>query len=117
VFCLLVKDNPLVGLDLADALDASGYYVAGLFPCDRGASEWLAQFTPDVAIVDLTLRDGACLGVLRELQGRAIPFLIYSGPPVCSRPSEVPAEVPWLEKPAAYEVIATTLQALLSEGT
>src|SRR5215217_4443201 len=29
VFCLLVEDNPVVGLDLADALDPSEYYVAG----------------------------------------------------------------------------------------
>jgi len=116
VFCLLVEDNPLVGLDLADALDASGYYVAGPFPCDRDASEWLMQFTPKVAIVDLMLRDGLCLGVLREIQARAIPFLIYSGSPVRQRPSAVPADVPWIEKPASYEVIATILQALLSEG-
>jgi DNA-binding response OmpR family regulator len=117
VFCLLVEDNPLVGLDLADELDASGYYVAGPFPCDRDASEWLMQFTPEVAIVDLILRDGLCLEILRELQARAIPFLIYSGSSARQRPSTVPADVPWLEKPASYEGIATTLQALLSEGT
>jgi hypothetical protein len=29
VFCLIIEDNLLIGLDLADALDASGYYVAG----------------------------------------------------------------------------------------
>ena len=32
MFCLLIEDNPLVGLDLADALDAGGYYVACLSP-------------------------------------------------------------------------------------
>jgi CheY-like chemotaxis protein len=112
VFCLLVEDNPLVGLDLADALDASGYYVAGPFPCGREASEWLARFTPDVAVVDLTLRDGRCLEVVRELQARAIPFIIYSGCPLQQRPSDVPTDVPWLEKPAAYEMIARTLGLL-----
>jgi DNA-binding response OmpR family regulator len=114
VFCLLVEDNPVVGLDLADALDARGYFVAGPFPCAREASQWLTQFTPDVAIVDLTLRDGTCLEVLRKLQDRAIPFLIYSGSPARQRLIAIPADVRWLEKPASYEMIAATLQALLS---
>lgn len=112
VFCLLIEDNPLVGLDLADALDAGGYYVAGPFPCGREASEWLARFTPDVAVVDLTLRDGRCLEVVRELKARDIPFIIYSGCPLQQRPSDVPADVPWLEKPASYGVIARTLELL-----
>ncbi|WP_373696789.1 response regulator [Microvirga yunnanensis] len=112
VFCLLIEDNPLVGLDLADALDAGGYYVAGPFPCGREACEWLARFTPDVAVVDLTLRDGRCLELVRELRARTIPFIIYSGCPIQQRPSDVPADVPWLEKPASYEVIAKNLELL-----
>ena len=114
VFCLLVEDSPLVGLDLADALDAGGYYVAGPFPCGRDASEWLGRFTPDVAIIDLTLRDGRCHDVIVELQARAIPFVIYSGCPVRHRPSDVPSDVPWLEKPASTEMITTALQELLA---
>ena len=114
VFCLLVEDSPLVGLDLADALDASGYYVAGPFPCGREASDWLARFTPDVAVVDLTLRDGRCHDVIRELQARAIPFIIYSGCPVRHRPIDVPSDVPWLEKPASTEMIVGSLLELLA---
>jgi DNA-binding NtrC family response regulator len=114
VFCMLVEDSPLVGLDLADVLDASGYYVAGPFPCGREASEWLERFTPDVAIVDLTLRDGRCHDVIRELQARAVPFIIYSGCPVWHRPFEVPSDVPWLEKPASTEMITEALQELLA---
>lgn len=117
MLCLLVEDNPLVGLDLAEALDASGYYVAGPFPCGRDASEWLAQFTPDVAIVDVTLRDGMCLEVIRVLQARTIPFIVYSGGPVRRTPFDIPAEVPWLEKPTSYEVIAKILQERQSRVT
>ena len=114
VFCLLVEYNPLVGLDLAETLDASGCYVAGPFPSGRGASEWLELFTPDVAIVDLTLQDGQCHHVISELQARAIPFVMYSGCPVRDRPSDVPSDVPWLEKPASTEMIAGILQELLT---
>ena len=114
VLCLLVEDSPLVGLDIADALEASGYYVAGPFPCGREASEWLERFTPDVAIVDLTLRDGRCHDVIRELQARAIPFIIYSGHPIRHPPFAIPSDVPWLEKPASAEMIAGALHELLA---
>ena len=71
----------MVGLDLADALDASGYYVAGPFTSGRVASAWLAQFTPDVAVVDIALSDGQWLVIVRELQARAIPCIIYAVQP------------------------------------
>lgn len=116
VLCLLVEDNPLVGLDLADALDVRGYFVAGPFPRGRDAFEWLAQFTPDVAIVDLTLRDGMCHEVIRMLQMRAVPFIVYSGTPVRCSPLDLPADVPWLEKPASCEEIVRTLQERLSRS-
>jgi DNA-binding NarL/FixJ family response regulator len=116
VFCLLIEASPVVGLDLADALDARGYYVAGPFPCGRQAFKWLARFTPDVAIVDLILQDGPCLELIRQLQAEAIPFIIYSGLSVRNSPFELASNVPWLEKPASDEVIATALQGLLSVG-
>lgn len=81
VFCLVVEENPVVGLDLADALDTSGYYVAGPFTSGRVASAWLAQFTPDIAVVDTAISDGQGLGILRELQARAIPYIIYAAQP------------------------------------
>ena len=116
LLCLLVEDSPLVGLDLADALDGRGYYVAGPFPCGREAAKWLTRFTPDVAIVDLTLRDGRCLDVIRILKARAIPFLFYSGWPVDQRPFDVPSDVPWLMKPISTDSIDRALRELLSEA-
>src|SRR5215208_4640911 len=87
VFCLVVEENPVVGLDLADALDASGSYVAGPFTLGRVASAWLAQFTPDVAVVDTALSDGQGIGIIRELQARAIPFIVYAAEPSDGRPA------------------------------
>jgi DNA-binding response OmpR family regulator len=113
VFCLLVEDNPLVGLDLADALDGRGYYVAGPFTLGREACDWLEQFTPDVAIVDLMLKDGRCTDVIRELRARAIPFLIHSGSSASQSPLRVEAAIPWLEKPVSLPVIEAALRKLL----
>jgi DNA-binding response OmpR family regulator len=113
VFCLLIEDNPLVGLDLAEALDASGFFVAGPFTSGHAAYDWLARFTPDVAVVDLSLTDGSCVEVIRELQGRAIPFLIHSGCKPSQSPLDMATEVPWLEKPVSIAAVAAALQELV----
>ena len=103
----------MVGLDLADALDASGYYVAGPFTMGRVASAWLAQFTPDVAVVDTALSDGQGIGIIRELQARAIPFIIYAAEPFDGRPALDLLAVPWVEKPGAAETVKKALRDLL----
>jgi DNA-binding response OmpR family regulator len=113
IFCLIIEDNPLVGLDLAEAQDASGYYVAGPFPVGKDASEWLARFTPDVAVVDLTLKDGSCVEVIRGLQAQAVPVIIYSACSPSQNPFDALAGVPWLVKPAPMEAIETALRMLL----
>ena len=57
-FCLIVEDDPVVGLGLADALDPGKWYIAGPFKYGRDVLCWLSRFTPDVAVVDLSLADG-----------------------------------------------------------
>jgi DNA-binding response OmpR family regulator len=114
VFCLIVEGSPIIGLDLADALDASGYYVAGPFTSDRRAYEWLAQFTPDVAVVDLDVSDGRCVTVIHELQARAIPFIIYSAWPSDGHLADEFLALPWVGKPATPGIIKKALRDLLS---
>ena len=114
VFCLLVEDDPLVGLDLADGLDRVGFYVAGPFSSGREALRWLERFTPDVAVVDLALADGPCRDLVRALRARGIPFLVHSGcgrdrGPIPARPDE-----PWIEKPASAAAIAAALRDMLA---
>ena len=103
----------MVGLDLADALDASGYYVAGPFTSGRVASAWLAQFTPDIAVVDTALSDGQGLVIVRELQARAIPFIIYAVQPSDERLTVDLLAIPRVEKQASAETVKKALRALL----
>ncbi len=49
--CIIVEDDPQVGLDLADALDEAGFFVAGPLTSGQSALDWLARFSPDVAVV------------------------------------------------------------------
>jgi DNA-binding response OmpR family regulator len=112
VFCLVIEENPVVGLDLADALDASGYYVAGPFTSGRVASAWLAQFTPDIAVLDMALSDGQGIEIIRELQARATPFIIYAAQPSDGRTTADLLAVPWVEKPASAETVKKALRDL-----
>lgn len=55
---LIVEDEILVALNLRQMLEAKGYDVVGIAP-DAEAATRLAGRGPELALVDLNLRDGA----------------------------------------------------------
>jgi DNA-binding response OmpR family regulator len=114
VFCLIVEDDPLVGLDLADGLETQGYYVAGPFRSSWETARWLECFTPDVAVVDLALADGLCRDLILTLRERGISFVAHSGYPRRHNPVGALADGLWLEKPASPTTIDAALQNLLA---
>ena len=76
-WCLIVEDELLIGMDLEEAVKSVGYepvWVASL----SSAMTSLQQQRPDIAIIDLTLRDGSCSALVRELKREAIPFIVHS---------------------------------------
>jgi DNA-binding response OmpR family regulator len=110
--CLILEDQALIGLALEAALHEAGFDVGGPFGRSLDALRWLADRTPDLAVIDVLLRDGSCLPVARELRRKGIPYAIYSGlkPP---RPIATEFEdVPWLEKPVSREQLCATLVQL-----
>ena len=107
---LLAEDQLLIGMDLADELEARGFEVAGSFPSCREALDWLAASSPDIAILDVKLKDGSSLELARELRRRGVPFVFFSG----SRGTQDGlrtefSDVPWVLKPARLDQL---LQAL-----
>ena len=99
--CLIVEDEALIGMVLADCLEDAGHHVLG--PIDKGSAvlEALARLKPDMAILDTQLRDGPSYDVAIELRRRGVPFVIYSGHQRTKTPHPAYAESPWIEKPAA----------------
>src|SRR3712207_2147131 len=96
--CLVLEDQALIGMALEASLEEAGFRVAGPFMSNTETLDWLEDNAPDLALVDILLKDGPCTPVLLVLQNRKIPFAIYSG----LKPSAVPPElapVRWLEKP------------------
>src|SRR3954463_6247535 len=99
--CLIVEDEALIALALADGLEEAGHDVLG--PIDKGSAvlEALTHLDPDMAILDTRLRDGPSYAVALELRRRRIPFVISSGHQPPKEPLPAYADVPWAEKPAS----------------
>lgn len=113
--CLILEDQPLIGLALEASLEEVGFQVAGPFGTSSEALRWLGRRTPDLALIDVLLKDGPCLSVARELRGRNVPYAIYSG---LQRPSPIAPEfdgIPWLEKPISRQQLAAILLKLRSD--
>ena len=107
---LLVESNAVIGLDLADELEACGYPVSGPF-AEARALEHLKASTPDLAILDADLRSGICVELARELRARGVPMLVFS----CYDQTNALPEfrnLPWLPMPAPVSALYAALDLL-----
>jgi DNA-binding response OmpR family regulator len=112
--CLIIEDQALIAMSIETYLEDAGMAVQTVGSLAE-AHAWLDANTADVAIVDFMLKDGPAIELARELNSRAIPFVIYSGYPQRQGiPSELQG-VPWLEKPTSRDdllkVLLKTLMA------
>jgi DNA-binding response OmpR family regulator len=113
--CMIVEDQALLGLSLEAYLEDAGFDVAGPFFTNAEALRWLKTATPDLALLDVMLKDGTAVKVARTLKERGVPFAIYSGlTQASSRPPEFDG-VPWLVKPVGRDALWSTLQRLKSQ--
>jgi DNA-binding response OmpR family regulator len=56
---LVVEDEALIAMMLCDALEDGGHEVMGPASTEAEALAWCAAMRPDVALVDIHLRDGS----------------------------------------------------------
>jgi DNA-binding response OmpR family regulator len=109
---LLVEDQVLVSMLVEDELMEAGYTIVGPFSTCAAALAWLEQDTPDLAILDLQLRDGPCTEIARELQARNVGFAIFSGA-MKAHAAAIFQDAPWIEKPSRLDQLKTVLADLL----
>ncbi|WP_414472491.1 response regulator [Microvirga sp. M2] len=113
--CMIVEDQALIGMSLEAFLEDAGFRVEGPFMSNAQAMSWLETETPDIALLDVMLKDGTSVEIARALKSRGIPFVIYSGLPAASYgPSELQGVI-WLEKPVSRETLAAALDEVLSQ--
>jgi two-component system, response regulator PdtaR len=77
---LVVEDEMLIGMLLADKLGAMGYDVCAVEATETGAVAAAARCNPDLMIVDARLRDGSGVSAVAEiLRSGWVPHVFVSG--------------------------------------
>jgi DNA-binding response OmpR family regulator len=110
--CMIVEDQALIGMSLEAFLEDAGFEVAGVFMSNAQALQWLEDDLPDVAVLDVMIKDGTSVAVARVLKTLGVPFAVYSGlPPQTECPIEL-QDVPWLEKPVSRETLLDVIGQL-----
>ncbi len=109
---LLVEDEALIALALTDDLETDGYRVAGPFHRSSDTLNWLKQQTPDVAIIDIHLRDGSSVKLARVLRERDVPFIVFSGDRRDGRSPAAFDDARWLSKPVGARQLVDTVAEL-----
>jgi DNA-binding response OmpR family regulator len=106
---LVVEDEPLIGLDIRDALEEAGASVTATTTV-RHALILINHDGLAGAIIDHALADGDATEVCLRLKTRGIPYVSYSGlDPVAG----AGPEAPHVSKPAPMDILLGTLAALL----
>ena len=108
---LIVEDELIVALDIGEALEAEGYEIAGPSKTSAEALSLLQTISPDLAVLDVRLKDGNGFEVARELKRRGIPFVFYSGDTELDETlrNEFP-HVLWVGKPAPVVQLLAALE-------
>src|ERR1700735_1706431 len=75
---LVVEDEAILAIDIAEQLTEAGFLVIGPAPSVVRALKLLVDVGCDVALLDINLRDETAEPVARELRSRRIPFLFLS---------------------------------------
>jgi DNA-binding response OmpR family regulator len=109
---LLVEDEALIAIALTDDVESAGYRVAGPFHRASDTLAWLEQHTPDVAIIDVHLRDGSSLDLAGVLRERGVPFIVFSGDKREGRGPDAFDGACWLSKPVATRRLLDALTEL-----
>ena len=111
---LLVEDQALVSMLVEEELTEAGYAIVGPFSTCAAAFAWLEHDTPDLAILDLQLRDGPCTDLALELRARNVGFAIFSGA-MKAHAAAILQDAPWIEKPSRLDQLKTILASLVRQ--
>ena len=113
---LIVEDQPLVALELADAVSLQGGKVIGPIQTAAHALEILAARAVDGAILDAMLPDGDVTPVGLALLESGIPFIVHSGTGMPKELAAAGPHVPLVLKPALAERVADRLAAEMAQS-
>ena len=109
---LIVEDEPLVALDIADVFKTAGAKVI-IARTLQDAMHQAETGNLTAAVIDHALHDGSTTSeVCAKLKERDIPFIVYSG---FSKLEGACADGELVHKPASPAMLLATLQGVLAE--
>jgi DNA-binding response OmpR family regulator len=109
---LVVEDEPLVALDIADALKSAGADVVIARTLKDAVYEAMAS-TLTAAVIDHAMHDGVTTSdVCAALKERDIPFIVYSG---FTKVEGACADGELVHKPATPTMLLASLQGVLAQ--
>jgi DNA-binding NtrC family response regulator len=114
---LIVEDDVLIGLDLADTVEDNDGKVVGPITTVREALEMLGSVPIAAAIIDVQLSDRDVTPLALRLAEAGVPFVIHTGTGAPRAVVEVIPDVAIVMKPAAPAVVARQLAAEIGKGT
>jgi len=111
---LVVEDEPIIGFDIETVLTTRGYSVLG--PCGsvEAALGALDSYTPDAAVLDITLGVESSIKVADHLMRRNVPFLWLTGHGDTMVPEDYRLQ-PLIRKPFVNEALIDQLEAMIGE--
>jgi DNA-binding response OmpR family regulator len=109
---LIIEDEPLIALTLADVLMDAGFQIAGVVGKLEKALALIESGACDVAIVDANLAGESASPAAIALAARGLPFIVSSG----YSPEQIQGTFPgalFIQKPCRPELLIQTLDTLL----
>lgn len=112
---LIVEDEYLVAADLEASLEELGYSSIGIAP-DLEAALALAAQKPDLALVDVHLRDGQTGPLIAERLARdyGVAVLFVTANPRMTFDANTPGVIGVLNKPCREELVVAALAYALN---
>ena len=109
---LVVEDEWLIALDLADEVTAAGYEVIGPVLSVSAALELLDTVGPDAALLDVNLDGEMSYPIAEILAARSIPFIFVSGYAAGQIRADF-RDIPLLGKPVQPRTLQLELDRML----
>ena len=110
---LVVEDEAIVAIDIADQLTEAGFSIVGPAPSVVRALKLIGNVGCDVAVLDVNLRDETAEPIAHELRSRRIPFLFLSSVSKDVLPLGFNDEL-LLAKPARSAVLVAALKSAIA---
>jgi CheY-like chemotaxis protein len=110
---MIVEDEPLIALDLAQLVMDAGGVVTGTARLKKEAASLIKSAGFDVALLDVRLPDGDSFSVARKLAEKGIPFVFCTGDNVEAAQFSQWPDAPVVAKPHDGAAIISSIARVL----